>query len=265
MGKETVMRKRYRYLLVLMLCLVVACVGIGAFLTSNKSQNSSQLGQNQTLLPGEKEFLEMLRLWAKENNGKFPDELSIASVQRFYTATGDEHRKTKDEYREINSELEPKIEERIAREGEIFARLDELDDKRKDVNEIRSMTREQWKEYSKELDVISAESKALWKEMDELDKLIAEDQAKIDAAFEKTILPPETGNFDLKIGLGMRFYLSLSPENDPHYLGTNVAYGDSQIPIFWYKPRTNEDRYRIVYGDLRIKGILKENLPKLRD
>ncbi len=38
-------------------------------------------------------------------------------------------------------------------------------------------------------------------------------------------------------------------------------YGDAQTPIFWYQP-SGSATYRAIYGDLSIKDVTPENLPK---
>lgn len=45
------------------------------------------------------------------------------------------------------------------------------------------------------------------------------------------------------------------------YLGKGVRLGETKTPIFWYKPEKSET-YRVIYGDLHVKDVSPENLPK---
>jgi hypothetical protein len=45
------------------------------------------------------------------------------------------------------------------------------------------------------------------------------------------------------------------------YLGKGVQYGDASKAIFWYK-FNDAATYRVVYGDLSVKDVTEENLPK---
>lgn len=46
-----------------------------------------------------------------------------------------------------------------------------------------------------------------------------------------------------------------------HYAGKGVKFGQSEIPIFWYRPKDAQS-YRVIYGDLTVKDVAPENLPK---
>jgi len=46
-----------------------------------------------------------------------------------------------------------------------------------------------------------------------------------------------------------------------HYAGAGVKLGDASKPIFWYQPQ-NATTYRVIYGDLSVKDVAAENLPK---
>jgi len=60
---------------------------------------------------------------------------------------------------------------------------------------------------------------------------------------------------------GMMFVAQLSAESNWRYAGENVSYGDADTPIFWYRPEGAET-YRVIYGDLSVKDIAPEDLPK---
>jgi outer membrane lipoprotein-sorting protein len=80
---------------------------------------------------------------------------------------------------------------------------------------------------------------------------------------EQIIQTPEQVNLDhtMKVTRGMMFMMKLPAESNWRYAGENVKYGDSQTPIFWYKPEGSVT-YRIIYGDLSVKDVAPENLPQ---
>lgn len=45
------------------------------------------------------------------------------------------------------------------------------------------------------------------------------------------------------------------------YAGKGVKLGDAATPIFWYQPKGSET-YRVIYGDLSVKDIAPQDLPK---
>jgi outer membrane lipoprotein-sorting protein len=65
----------------------------------------------------------------------------------------------------------------------------------------------------------------------------------------------------LKMGPGFVFVQFLKAENDWHYVGKDVKVGDGESPVCWYRPDGSET-YRVIYGDLSVKDIAPENLPK---
>ncbi len=68
-----------------------------------------------------------------------------------------------------------------------------------------------------------------------------------------------------KVGMifprGMFFLQLLETDGKFHYAGSGVKLGDAGKAIFWYQPKDSET-YRVVYGDLSVKDVAKENLPK---
>jgi outer membrane lipoprotein-sorting protein len=65
----------------------------------------------------------------------------------------------------------------------------------------------------------------------------------------------------MKMGRGMMFVMKLPAESNSRYAGENAKYGDAETPIFWYQPEGSET-YRVIYGDLSVKDVAPENLPK---
>lgn len=66
----------------------------------------------------------------------------------------------------------------------------------------------------------------------------------------------------MKVGLGMMFHQMLDTGGvDWHYAGAGVKLGDVSKAIFWYQPKGSAT-YRVIYGDLSVKDVAPENLPK---
>lgn len=64
-----------------------------------------------------------------------------------------------------------------------------------------------------------------------------------------------------RIQRGIGFKQKLPSESDWHYTGKGVKPGDADTSIFWYRPEGSET-YRVIYGDLSVKDVAPENLPK---
>jgi outer membrane lipoprotein-sorting protein len=60
---------------------------------------------------------------------------------------------------------------------------------------------------------------------------------------------------------GIMFVTQLPAGSNWRYAGENVKYGDDQTPIFWYQPMGSQT-YRVIYGDLSVRDIAPEDLPK---
>ena len=65
----------------------------------------------------------------------------------------------------------------------------------------------------------------------------------------------------MKMSRGGMFAQNLPAESNWHYAGADVKFGDSEKAIFWYRPEGSE-AYRVIYGDLNIKDVPEEDLPK---
>jgi hypothetical protein len=44
-------------------------------------------------------------------------------------------------------------------------------------------------------------------------------------------------------------------------VGKDVKFGDADSPVCWYRPDGSET-YRVIYGDLSVKKVAQEDLPK---
>jgi hypothetical protein len=60
---------------------------------------------------------------------------------------------------------------------------------------------------------------------------------------------------------GMLFHQLLDSRGEWRYAGKGVKLGDAAAPIFWYQPKGSET-YRVIYGDLSVKDIAPQDLPK---
>jgi len=60
---------------------------------------------------------------------------------------------------------------------------------------------------------------------------------------------------------GVMFWTQLPAESNWRYTGKDVKFGDANTAIFWYRPEGSET-YRVIYGDLSVKDVAAENLPK---
>jgi hypothetical protein len=62
-------------------------------------------------------------------------------------------------------------------------------------------------------------------------------------------------------GKGMLFHQNLELQGKWQYTGSGVKLGDASKVIFWYQPE-GLDTYRVIYGDLSVKDVAPEDLPK---
>ena len=60
---------------------------------------------------------------------------------------------------------------------------------------------------------------------------------------------------------GMLFHQTLESRGKWNYAGAGVKLGDANTAIFWYQPQGSAT-YRVISGDLSVKDVAEENLPK---
>jgi hypothetical protein len=70
----------------------------------------------------------------------------------------------------------------------------------------------------------------------------------------------ETTTLMLKVMRGVVFAQTLKPENDFHYVGAGVRFGEAEKPVCWWKPDGFKS-YRVLYGDLSVRDVMPDNLP----
>jgi len=71
----------------------------------------------------------------------------------------------------------------------------------------------------------------------------------------------EKKQLGMKFIRGMLFIQIYESQGKYHYAGKGVKLGDADKAIFWYLPEGSET-YRVIYGDLSVKDVAQENLPK---
>jgi outer membrane lipoprotein-sorting protein len=79
----------------------------------------------------------------------------------------------------------------------------------------------------------------------------------------KLNLPEEQATqMGMAFGKGMLFHQIIDTRGDDwHYAGGGVKLGDAEKAIFWYRPKDSQT-YRVIYGDLTVKDVKPEDLPK---
>ena len=60
---------------------------------------------------------------------------------------------------------------------------------------------------------------------------------------------------------GLIFASTLPASSDRHYAGKGVRLGEAGTAIFWYQPEGSQ-MYRVIYGDLSIREMAEEDLPR---
>jgi len=60
---------------------------------------------------------------------------------------------------------------------------------------------------------------------------------------------------------GMLFHQIQESQGQWKYTGAGVKLGDASKVVFWYQPQGSQS-YRVIYGDLSVKDVAEENLPK---
>ena len=82
---------------------------------------------------------------------------------------------------------------------------------------------------------------------------------QVEAKLGESVASAEEGTQKgMTLAKGMLFVMGLK---DHHYAGNGVKLGDADKAIFWYQPEGAET-YRVIYGDLSVKDVAPENLPK---
>ena len=79
---------------------------------------------------------------------------------------------------------------------------------------------------------------------------------------QRNISEEEGTRIGMNFGKGMLFHQMLDTGGVTwHYAGAGVKLGDASNPVFWYRPQGAEN-YRVIYGDLSVKDVSPEDLPK---
>ncbi len=65
----------------------------------------------------------------------------------------------------------------------------------------------------------------------------------------------------MKLSRHLLFIRFFKGQGEWRYAGGGVKLGDADTPIFWYQPK-GSSTWRVIYGDLSVKDVEPENLPK---
>ena len=60
----------------------------------------------------------------------------------------------------------------------------------------------------------------------------------------------------------VRAMMLLDMHPSAQYAGQGVKLGDGTKPVFWYKPGSDSQAYRVIYGDLSVKDVPTDELPE---
>jgi hypothetical protein len=71
----------------------------------------------------------------------------------------------------------------------------------------------------------------------------------------------EQTELGMKLSRYLLFIRFFKGEGEWHYAGKGVMLGEADKAIFWYQPKDSET-YRVIYGDLSVKDVAPEDLPK---
>jgi hypothetical protein len=71
----------------------------------------------------------------------------------------------------------------------------------------------------------------------------------------------EQTELGMKLGRHLLFIRFFKGQGQWHYAGKGVKLGQADKAIFWYQPKGSAT-YRVIYGDLSVKDVAPENLPK---
>jgi hypothetical protein len=71
----------------------------------------------------------------------------------------------------------------------------------------------------------------------------------------------EQTELGMKLSKHLLFIRFFKGEGEWHYAGKGIKLGEADKAIFWYQPKDSKT-YRVIYGDLSVKDVTFENLPK---
>jgi hypothetical protein len=74
----------------------------------------------------------------------------------------------------------------------------------------------------------------------------------------------QNAELEKKMGAHLLFLRFFKGEGKWYYRGKGVKLGEAATPIFWYRPKGSET-YRVIYGDLHVADVARENLPEPLD
>jgi hypothetical protein len=81
---------------------------------------------------------------------------------------------------------------------------------------------------------------------------------------ELNLAEEDNAAIGVKIQKHLLFLRFFKGEGKWYYRGKGVELGDAATPIFWYRPKDSAT-YRVIYGDLHVEDVARENLPEPLD
>ncbi len=85
-------------------------------------------------------------------------------------------------------------------------------------------------------------------------------QMAAEGKFVGAVAPGYDGDQQYQIMFRGMAFMSGLPFDTWRYAGQNVAFGDPDTPIFWYRPE-GSPTYRVIYGDLSVADVPPEEIP----
>ena len=113
------------------------------------------------------------------------------------------------------------------------------------------------------------ESLRIWAEVIEDDRfpesIDLKDVVKVGMKFDKgmkriNLTEQEQIELATRWGQGLLFLRFFKGQGKWHYAGKGVELGDSNAPVFWYRPK-GSPTWRVIYGDLHVEDVGAEDLP----
>ncbi len=251
----------------------------------------------------EKDIVEMLRVWTETTDGEFPSALEIDTMEELHQAEMKKiaheynlEQDYSDHLEEVSTEMRESSRETIRdlismSQKELQLMEEELKKWQKKYEELEIKLRRDESEIEKKaqaeqeslniqkeilqlsLRVVEKNVESIRRRIEELNKELEEIEKEPEKEPQRVEEKPRIGSKPVDNVLlwvqkqsavirGITFVQTLPASSNWFYAGKGVKLGDADRAIFWYRPQ-GSDAYRVVYGDLSIKVLSEENLPKV--
>ena len=214
----------------------------------------SQTMQIDASLPAKKDFIRMLRFCAENNGGRFPGELTVMGLNECLSELFDQVTPPSDVNDTQKADLQRELDTLLADAKVNLLRLEAIikgDEKPGDILSLGEDIELNLKGFGK---YEERENDFDEQAMEELEQWVETYKKNPLGTFAESYKRLEP------ISRGVMFLFTLTPDSDWRYAGQGVTLGESNVPIFRYKPK-NSDIYRVIYGDLIVREIRASNLP----